>query len=64
MTMLSFGDGAHLGVPCRGAVLGHVEWEGEKQVRINNQETREFLEIVRLKSSPLQGMKAQPLQSS
>ncbi len=23
---LSFGDGSHLEVPCRGALLGYVEW--------------------------------------
>ncbi len=30
MPTLSFGGGSHLGVPCRGAVLGRVEWEGGK----------------------------------
>ncbi len=63
MLMLSFGGGSQLGAPCRGVPLGRVEWEGEKQVRINIQETREFLEVVSPKSLPLQGMKAQPLQS-
>ncbi len=27
---LSFGGSSHLGVPCRGALLGHVEREGGK----------------------------------
>ncbi len=27
---LSFGAGSHVGVPCRGALLGYVEWEGGK----------------------------------
>ncbi len=60
MPTLSFGDGLNLGVPCRGALLGRVEWEGEKQVRINIQETREYLNCckpVSPKSSPLQRMK-------
>ncbi len=26
----SSGDGSYLGVPCMGALLGRVEWEGEK----------------------------------
>ncbi len=30
MPTLSFGGGLHLGVPCRGALLGRVEQEGEK----------------------------------
>ncbi len=30
MPSLSFGGGSHLGVPCRGAVLGRVELEGGK----------------------------------
>ncbi len=55
------GGGSHLGVPCMGALLGRVEREGGKQVRINIQEARE--NQVSLKLSPLQGMKAQPLQS-
>ncbi len=37
------GGGSYLGVPCRGVPLGPGEWEGEKQVRINIQETREDL---------------------
>ncbi len=27
---LPSGDGSYLSVPCRGALLGHVEWEGRK----------------------------------
>ncbi len=27
---LSVGGGSYLGVPCRGALYGRVEWEGEK----------------------------------
>ncbi len=30
MPTLSFGDGLHLGVPCRGVLLGRVEWEEGK----------------------------------
>ncbi len=67
MPTLTFGGGSHLGVSCRGALLGHVEREGEKkQVLINIQKAREYLEggnQVSPKSSPLQGTKAQPLQS-
>ncbi len=57
---LSFSDESLLGLPCRG-----VECKGEKQVRINVKKTREYIEgftQVISKSSPLQGMKAQPLQ--
>ncbi len=65
MPTLSFGGSLHLGAPCRGALLGLVEWEGEK-VQINTQKALEYLEggnLVSPKSSPLQGIKAQPLQS-
>ncbi len=31
-TTLSFGGDSHLGVPCRGVLLGRVEWEGGKTV--------------------------------
>ncbi len=27
---LPSGDGSYLSVPCRGALLDHVEWEGRK----------------------------------
>ncbi len=66
MPTLSFFGGLYLGVPCRGALLGRVEQEGGKKVRINIQKAFEYLEggnQVSPKSSPLQGMKAQPLQS-
>ncbi len=39
-TTLSLGGGAHLRVPCRGALLGHMEWEGVA----NFQKTRKYLE--------------------
>ncbi len=44
MPTLSFGGGSHLGVPCMGALLGRVEQEEVKQVRINIQKAREYLE--------------------
>ncbi len=39
-----YGDGSYLAVPCRGALLGHVEWKGEKKVRINVQYAPEYIE--------------------
>ncbi len=30
MLTVCFGGGSHLGVPCRGALSGRVEWEGGK----------------------------------
>ncbi len=66
MPTLCFGGWSRLGVPCRGALLVRVEQEEEKQVRTDIQNAREYLEggnQVSLKSSPLQGMKAQTLQS-
>ncbi len=59
MLTLSFGDGSHLGVPCRGALLGRVQREEGKQVRINIQKAAEYLERsnqISPKSSSLQGM--------
>ncbi len=38
------GGSSHLRVPWRGALLGHVEREEGKQVRINIQKTLEYLE--------------------
>ncbi len=67
MSTLSFGGGSHLGVPCRAALLSRFEQEGgKKQVRIDIQTALEYLEggnQVIPKSSPLQGLKAQSLQS-
>ncbi len=66
MPTLSFGSGSHLGVTCRGALLGRVEQDGGKQSWVDIQKARENLEggnQVSPKSSPVQGMKAQPLQS-
>ncbi len=40
MPTLSFGGDSHLGVPCRGVLLGRVEQEEEKQI----QKAREYLE--------------------
>ncbi len=64
MPTLSLGGGSHLGVSYSGALLSRAEWEGEKKrVRIIIQKTREYLEggnQVSSKSSPLQGIKAQP----
>ncbi len=63
---LFFGSGSNLGVPCRDAVQGRAEWEGEEETRINIKEIHEYLECgyqVSPKSSSLQGMKARPLQS-
>ncbi len=65
MPTLSFDGGSQLGVPCRGALLGRVEQEGGKQVRINIKKVREYLEgrnQVSPKSPPLQRTKALPLQ--
>ncbi len=62
-TTLSFGDGSYfVGVPFKAASSRREE----KQVRINIQKAREYLEVgnqVSRKSSPLQGMKAQVLKS-
>ncbi len=66
MQTIFFGGGSHLGVLCRGALLGRAERVEGKQFRINDQKAREYLEggnQVSPKSSPLQGMNAQPLQS-
>ncbi len=59
---------SNLGLPCKCALLGRVEQEGGKisldQYPMNI--PREYLEggnEVSPKSSPLQGIKAQPLQS-
>ncbi len=63
MPTLFFDGGSYLGVPCRGALLDHVEQEGGKKVQINK--ARENLEggnQVSPKSLPPQGMKAQPPQ--
>ncbi len=66
MPTLSFGGGSHLGIPWTGALLGHVQREEGKKMRINIQKALEYLEggnEVILNSSPLQGMKALPLLS-
>ncbi len=57
MPTLFFGGASHLGVPCRGALLDHVEQEGGKKVWINK--ARENLEggfQVSPKSSPPQSL--------
>ncbi len=59
----SFGGGSHLGVPCRGALVGRAEWEGEKR-SINIQKASEYLEGGnQVSPTSLQGMKALSLQS-
>ncbi len=66
MPILPFGGGSQLWVPCRGALLGRVEQEGGKTSSDQYPKARDHLEganQVSPKSSPLQGMKAQPLQS-
>ncbi len=65
MPTLSFDSDSHRGEPCKNAVLGRIERRKEKQVRINIQKALEYVEggnSVSPKSSPLQGIKAQPLQ--
>ncbi len=66
MPTLYFSSSSFLGAPCRGAFLGRVEWEGEKTGLSPHQKTCEYLKCgtqFNPKSSPLQGMKTQPLQS-
>ncbi len=62
----SFGVVSYLGISCRSVLIGRVERGKAKTVRIKNKEAHEYLEggnWVSPKSSPLQGMKAQSLQS-
>ncbi len=64
LTLSSVG-GTYPRVPCMGALYGHVECEGGKTVRIHIKTTSEYPEYgnqVSPNMSPLQGMKAQPLQ--
>ncbi len=47
MPTLSFGGGSHFGVPCRGALEGRFEQEGEKkQAWISTQKARGYLEVI------------------
>ncbi len=46
MPTLSLDSGSHLGVPCRSALLGRVDRDGEKTSSDQNSKARKYVDVL------------------